>query len=413
MMVIGALGAGWLFPGGASAYEFGPTVQQTGPEEVVFDWTTQRCDDEHYPDLPARAYRDSSNQVNLTTSHWTNRRMKGPSLNSVAVDCTITMSSHANADPSAYDDMEWIASPYTLDGKTVYALVHEEYQGWNHPGMCSSQGQPSRPKLSTAPAPLAGFDPTCWYNSITFATSTNGGATYTHAAPPGQLLASVPYQYVANTGPYGYFQPSNIIRKPSPVAGETTTASYFYFFVQAEAYQAQEVGVCAVRSRNPLNIASWRAWDGVGFNRKFINPYLDPGPPEEHVCEPVDWPALEKLHSSVTSNSYFAKYLMIGEAELPDPKTGDPIWGIYYSTSTDLIDWSPRQLLMKAELTWTWECGDENPILYPALLNPNSASRNFETTGKKTYLYFTRHNWESCVTGPDRDLIRIPIQFIP
>ncbi len=209
----------------AEAYEFGPTVRQIGPEQTVFDWTTNRCDDFHIPDLPARAFKDASGQVQLTMSHVSNRRMIGPTLNTVAVDCGVTMSSHGNADPAAYDDAEWISSPYTLDGTNVYALVHDEYHGWDHPGMCSSQGHPVVPKRSNVPTGLAGFDPTCWYNAVTLATSTNAGATYSHAGPPGQLVASVPYQYVPNTGPYGYFAPSNIIAKPTAAADSAETSA--------------------------------------------------------------------------------------------------------------------------------------------------------------------------------------------
>src|SRR5262245_20025790 len=139
----------------AQAYEFGDTVRQIGPEQTVFDWTTQRCDDDHIPDLPARAFKDSTGQVQLTMSDPTNRRLIGPTLDTVAVDCGVTMSSHGNADPSTYDDQEWIASPYTLDGANVYALVHDEYHGWEHPGMCSSQGSPNVPKRSNTPAGVA------------------------------------------------------------------------------------------------------------------------------------------------------------------------------------------------------------------------------------------------------------------
>ena len=397
----------FLLPAPAGAYEFGPTVRQLGPEETVFDWTTQRCDDNNVPDSPARAFKNSSGQVNLSLSHFVNRRMIGPSLNTVAVDCTIIYTSDGNADPAAYDDQEWITSPWTPDGTKVFGLVHDEYQGWTHPGQCASQGQPSRPKLTIIP--FAGFDPTCWYNSITTVTSTNGGLSYTHATPPNHLTASVPYTYVANTGPYGYFNPSNIVRRSD---------GYFYALVRAEAYGAQQLGVCVIRSKNPTataslaSPASWRAWDGSGYNVQFINPYTNPQPPEQHVCAPVAFNEIEKMNDSVTLNSFYGKYLLLGATGLYDPGTGDVVYGVYYSTSTDLVNWSPRTLLMKAELPWSYQCGDDNPILFPVALNPGSTSRNFETTGAKTYLYFTRFNYSNCVPTLDRDLIRIPIQFL-
>jgi len=397
-----------VFAASARAYNFGTTVRQAGPEQTVFDWTTQRCEDVNIPDTPARAFTDAAGQVHLTLSHYLNRQLIGPSLNQLTVNCNITYSSDSNADPSAYDDQEWISSPYTFDGTTVYALVHDEYQGWNHPGQCNSQGHPSRPKLTTVPTGLADFDPTCWYNAVTLATSTNSGMTYTHATPPAQLAASVPYTYVPNTGPYGYFSPSNIIRGPG---------GYYYAMLHAETYGAQQVGACVMRTKTISDPTSWRAWGGTGFSVKFINPYTNPQPPEQHVCAPVSYDQIEKMEDSITYNTFFRKYLLVGATALYDPNTGKTIYGFYYSTSTDLVNWSERQLIFEAELPWSYQCGDDNPVLYPALLNPAPATattqtRNFEVTGQKTYIYFTRFNYSNCVGTLDRDLIRIPIQFL-
>jgi hypothetical protein len=390
-------------PGDARGYTFGPNVKQLGPEETVFDWSSQHCDNLNVPDTPARAFKDSSGQVQLTLSSTPNRRMIGPSLNSLAVDCTVTFSSDANADPSTYDDQEWLHSVYTLDGTKVVALVHEEYHGWDHPGQCNSQGNPLRPKPSTFPSPLAGFDPTCWYNSITIATSTDSGLTYTHVTPPAQLAASVPYTYLPNTGPYGYFSPSNIIRKSD---------GYYYAIFYAEPYGVQQIGDCIMRAKNPASPASWKAWDGTGYNVQFIDPYTNPGPPDTHVCAPISFTQIQRMHESVTLSSYFGKYLLVGTEGFYDPGTGKTTYGVWYSTSTDLVNWSQAQLLMEAELPWSYQCGDDNPILYPVVLNPASTDRNFGTTGQKTYLYFTRLNYQNCVLTDDRDLIRIPIQFL-
>ena len=35
-----------------------------------------------------------------------------------------------DADPSQFDEAEWLAAPYTEDGETVYAVVHNEYRGF-------------------------------------------------------------------------------------------------------------------------------------------------------------------------------------------------------------------------------------------------------------------------------------------
>jgi hypothetical protein len=84
---------------------------------------------------------------------------------------------------------------------------------------------------------------------------------------------------------------------------------------------------------------------------------------------------------------------------------------VYFSLSKDLIHWSERRLIREAELPWTYRCGDHNPILYPSLLDPGSQSRNFETTGRHPYLYFTRLNYSSCEMTADRDLLRVPVEL--
>jgi hypothetical protein len=43
------------------------------------------------------------------------------------------------------------------------------------------------------------------------------------------------------------------------------------------------------------------------------------------------------------------------------------------------------------------------------VLDPASTSRNFETTGKNAYLYYTQFHTQNCQQGPDRDLVRVPI----
>ena len=50
-------------------------------------------------------------------------------------------------------------------------------------------------------------------------------------------------------------------------------------------------------------------------------------------------------------------------------------------------------------------------MIYGSVLDPDSTSRNFETSGRHPYLYFTRLHYKACVQTLDRDLVRVPIQF--
>jgi hypothetical protein len=253
-------------------------------------------------------------------------------------------------------------------------------------------------------------DLSCWYNAITLAVSTDGGRSYHAAAePPGHLVASAPYPFEAGAGPYGFFEPSNIIKGAD---------GYYYAYLREHYYHqgGNVAGICIMRTENLGDASSWRAWDGNDFTVSFINPYLKPDEAKlAPGCESIPAePGLGVMQQSVTFNTYLNRYIMIGTTATV--VNGRTVWGVLYSFSEDLIDWEPRKLLFEAELTYTWQPGDsENVYGYPSLLDPDSSSRNFDTTGRHAYLYLTRFNYykEGVSDHLDRDLIRIPVEFFP
>jgi hypothetical protein len=82
-----------------------------------------------------------------------------------------------------------------------------------------------------------------------------------------------------------------------------------------------------------------------------------------------------------------------------------------FSLSGDLVHWGSPRLIETTELVYTYDCGDENPVAHPAILDPASTSRNFETAGREPYLYFTRFHYQDCQQTLDRDLVRVRIRF--
>src|SRR5688500_1405814 len=106
-----------------------PAARATGPEATVFDWTALKCASDDIPDQPTRAFRDSTGQVVLISSHHTVRRKTGPTLDSVVHRCSILIGSGKSSDPSTYDNREWLATTYTPNGTNVYALMHAETDG--------------------------------------------------------------------------------------------------------------------------------------------------------------------------------------------------------------------------------------------------------------------------------------------
>jgi hypothetical protein len=373
----------------AHAYTFGePGVRATGPEVVQFDYTTQKCSSDDIPDQATRAFRDVNGQVVLINSHHTTRRYQGASLATVTHNCSIMMGSGKNGDPSMFDDREWLGTTWTSDGVTVYGLIHSEYQGYNQsPGYCIRSGEPFSERAK------------CWYNTLTLTKSTNNGATFQHAPPPAHFVAGPAYQYAVGIGPIGYFQPSNIVRGKD---------GYLYLRAHVQDYGAQPVGACLMRTNRIDDPASWRLWDGTGFNRRSVDPYRTPGlDPAQHTCVPSA-AHTGTFSESLTWNTYFKKWMLVGGWD--GSSAQGP--GFYYFLSDDLLNWTPGKLVMNGELPWTYACGDgPEQIRDPSILDNNSKSRNFDTVGQRPFLYFTRFNMSACSTSLDRDLIRIPIEF--
>jgi len=108
---------------------------------------------------------------------------------------------------------------------------------------------------------------------------------------------------------------------------------------------------------------------------------------------------------TLTYNTYFGKYLMIGSTIWGGPT--EFVCGTGYMLSSDLINWTPRRLLRSANFLWIQTCWSPETVgtAYSSIIDHNDASVNFERSGQTPYLYFTRFNDPFL----DRDLVRIPM----
>ncbi len=362
------------------------TVARNGAEQVVFDWSEDACVPEQYPDLPTRALRMADGGVRLILSHYANYSMVGPDLDSLEVSCDPLLASNESPDPSQFDDRRWLAALWSEDGREVLALVHEEFQGHRHPGRCPS-----------------GVYQLCWYNAITLARSSDQGATFQQPDPRDSLVASSPYRYVPDVGPVGLFSPSNIVTGPDGA---------FYALALATERGAQQHGSCLLRTEDVRDPHGWRAWDGSSFSVEFADPYQEPPPdPAAHVCSPVGPGEIAGMHESLTYNEHLGAYVLVGLTGAEDPKSGESVTGVYFSTSEDLIEWTRRKLLFRATSVQSFRCGGPDPIAYPSLVDPASQDPTFSTTGRDGYLFFTRFHYQGCEPTSDRDLVRIPVRI--
>jgi hypothetical protein len=370
-----------------AAPALGVSVSFVGPQQVVYDWATMRCDDGDVPDGPVQAFRDAAGQIQLITPSSVSKRMIGPNFDSLVRDCRILLVSSRDADPAHFDDVNWIGGTYTENGTDIYALVHMEYHGTEHPGACPGQ-----------------IFNRCRYNGVTLAESHDGGSTYTETTAPSDLIVALPYRSVPDAGRYGFFSPSNMIKR----------GSYYYSMLLSTGYLGEDSGACLMRTQDLNDPGSWRAWDGGSFGVRFKNPYYEQVEPENQLCEPVSPDQILQMQRSLIFDTALNKYIVVGTSGKFDQARNQVVWGIYFSLSDDLVHWSTRQLLMETETIATHLCGDPDPIAYPSLIDRDSSDRNFRITDNTMDLYYTVIHYDAaCQQTAQRNLLRVPIQFSP
>ena len=363
----------------------GPTVtiHTHAPPHTVFRWTTDRCAANHIPDAPARAFRDASGAVHLIAAHHVNRAMVGPTLTTVRVDCAIRFQGRRSPNPDVSDDLIWLTSFHTDDGRRVVALGHAEFHGHRVPGLCGLRNYMA-----------------CWRNAVIAAISEDGGRSFSRTPGAAAHVAALPYRYDGSVGRHtGYFSPSNVVR----------WNGYSYVFIFAEAYREQTRGACLLRSDAPDDPSSWRAWDGRGFTISLGWPGRGREIRNKRTCVPV--PGLTSTITSVVRHQRSGVFLALFAGTRVDPATGRRATGIYYVQSPDLIDWSRPKLLVRLPIMFKFTCGVPAVFGYPSLLDPNSNSWTFDSASDSAFLFLTRFNMKDCRLPMDRDLVRLPVRI--
>lgn len=360
-----------------------PTGQITftfGAEETVFSYSADSCESLDVPDTPAHAVRFADGSLMLDDGDAPRiYAMFGTDFSSLKRDCTAPiLVSDDLSTPDRFDNQEWIESVY-FDGKIVHGLIHNEFHDPIATDCKPGDSSPANP---------------CWYNSISYAVSSDGGHTFTHAAPPGQLLAPPPQTWnpqgpPAPPPPYGYFEPSNIV----------LAQDGFYYAVFSAIAMNQPQNVCIMRTQALGAPTSWRAWDGSGFNLQMTDPYTSP---PANLCTSV---APGIAQPTLTYNTYLGKYMMVGSATLGNA------CGAAYALSSDLIRWTSFQIIRTAYFPYP-PClppgGNGYLNIYFSIIDHSDTTASFEKPGQTPYLYYTRAQWAGGWTL-NRDLVRVPM----
>ena len=401
------------------------SVAAFGPAAPVYDWQSAHCASgrllapchpspcqqlpyrRDVPDAPAMAWRDPVSNLTFmapgdSRGTWPS---VGPNLDSVKHDCSLMIFNYSGPSgflkPAAeFSNHEWLYAPYVLPptsesgNSTLFMLVHNEFHGWEHsPVLCNATSM---------------VDGRCWYNSVSLSVSHDGGRTIRHAAPPPRhLVAASSEVYAPNHGPYGVFSPSQIVKHPRD--------GHLYSFPRCRSKDGATDGVCLMRTTEAAlpDPSSWRFWQGGGaeaFTGTFADPYIQRGLTE---------PAVLRFGNESSSPSqpvprYLPKldlFLLAGYCDMP----GAPArahFGVSYAPEP----WGPWSRMQPITAVSVDPTKDEPFIrgLYPSLLDPNSASYNYDTIeGDEAYLYWVQGRNKEVVHAPDmaRDLWRQKVKF--
>jgi hypothetical protein len=290
--------------------------------------------------------------------------MVGPNLNQVRHECKVIYRSPHDPDPAHFLDENWVTSLYTEDGRRIAALMHSEYHGDQHPGMCGDLNDPAHAQ-------------DCAWIAITYAESQDGGQLFREPAPPKNLVASLPYAYDRDnkSGAQGYDSPTNILK----------LGKYYYSLVNVRnEYKEQRYGPCLIRTTNLFDPSSWRGFDGRNFTIQFIDPYVDQkDAPAKHVCFPIVPGTIDSLAVDRRTGT------ILGVVYVEDNRYGHGP-GLYLMASNDLIHWSTPSLVASTrDLFASYPSGNFS-YLYFALLDPESTDRNFATVSATPFIYYVR-----------------------
>lgn len=356
------------------------TVDPSTPQ-TVFSWSSQRCDDIAIPDSPARALRLPDGRLLLVATHYNNRVLVGSGFADLKPDCRTAGAGQESADPAMFDDRFWVQALLPARDGRVLGLASHEFHGKRHEGSCSlDRTQRVR----------------CWYSSIVAVEAPLDHLGFRLLPLKERVVVAPPARYSPD-GParYGIFTVSNIVRH----------GDYFYAAVYQEGMGGKRSrGNCLLRApqSDPLK---WKVLAEDGGWIEFANPYRSDEPDRgTNRCAVIGEDVFSQAIRSLIFIEPWQRWVAVSSK-----RSGGPDGGVYYATSTDLLEWTKPRLLLSAIEPWADRKGCGTYFAYPSLIDHKSRSELFDTGGDDVWLYLTRFNFANCVKGLNRDLVRYKV----
>lgn len=202
-------------------------------------------------DSPNHPYRDASGNLYITCGHSENYRFLIPDLNNPYswVLQGMTLNSAREAPESAYNNRHWLFAVWA-NGNTMYAIMHHEW----YMNTYTVDGIPGNNSNN----------PTYQRHAITWAQSTNGGASFA-VSPTANSTRCIMIPEPSGVQPAmaamnGWLHPSNIVQE----------GSYYYATVEQRSLVTSTTvnqGVSLIRTTNPGSPTGWEFWNGSAWEQ--------------------------------------------------------------------------------------------------------------------------------------------------
>ncbi len=354
------------------------TFKQILPKQIVYNYNANPCAEKYIPDGGAHGFVRADGKFVLQAQEDDNWQMVGNSPFNLQVSCpSILPTSRYGLLTRGETDIQ---ATYTEDGQTIYGFAGQDLSRLNYAEGCVDQGGGN-----------------CWQNDIEEVVSTDGGNNFNFTSTGNGNVAAVSYALSPTGTTYtGYFNTSNIVKRNG-----------YYYMLDFVNDTVTGGRTCLLRTNNLADPTSWRGYDGSGFTATT----LPVAGSAAAACVGVRGGLL-----GVTSSLQYIprKGIYIGVFQYVTQLPGDKalVPGVYYSTSADMVNWTPMQRLLVLPSISGMGSTDE-ATAYPVLMDPFSKTRNFETIDSNTPvvmftdIYINQYGSETL----DRNLSAIPVMM--